>query len=105
MNLSICFAWHNMRQVSVARLLVLWKLPAVAVVHVSCGYLLAKVMNRFLGLKGIEAGAVTLALMFGNVGSLTIAIIGTLCGDDPLASKVGPKCAVKGKFPPPSRDR
>lgn len=35
--------------------------------------------------------------MFGNVGSLSIAVIGTLCADEPLVSMVGPTCNVKGR--------
>eukprot|EP00952_Eustigmatos_sp_NYUAD-ZCMA_P010354 42477-Eustigmatos_ZCMA.PRE.1 len=47
-------------------------------------------------LKGIEEKAVKLCLMFGNCGALAIALIGTLCGDDPLSSEVGPICNIRG---------
>jgi len=83
-------------EVTVARLLVLWKLPAMALLHVSSGYLLAKCLTSFFRIRGIGNKAVTLSLMFGNVGSLAIAVIDTLCADEPLASDVGPACALRG---------
>ena len=83
-------------EVTVARLLVLWKLPAMALLHISSGYLLARLLNKVFRIRGIGQKAVTLCLMFGNVGSLSIAIIDTLCTEEPLASEVGPSCALKG---------
>ncbi|KAM3571679.1 hypothetical protein VYU27_006288 [Nannochloropsis oceanica] len=83
-------------EVTLARLLVLWKLPAMALLHVSSGYLLAKCLTSFFRIRGIGNKAVTLSLMFGNVGSLAIAVVDTLCADEPLASEVGPTCALRG---------
>ena len=83
-------------QVSVERLRVLWKLPAMALLHVSSGYLLAHVLTRAFGIRGIGRKAVTLCLMFGNVGALSIAVINTLCADEPLKSMVGANCNTRG---------
>lgn len=81
---------------TVERLQVLWKLPAMALMHVSTGFLLARLLTRSLGIRGVGKKAVTLCLMFGNAGALSIAVINTLCLDEPLKSGVGPLCAVRG---------
>lgn len=83
-------------EVTVARLMVLWKLPVLALVHVCSGFILATCLTTFFRIRGIGKKAVTLCLMFGNVGSLSIAMIDTLCADEPLASGVGPDCDLRG---------
>ena len=39
--------------------MVLWKLPSMAVLHVSSGYVLACVLNHVFRLRGIESKAVS----------------------------------------------
>ncbi len=83
-------------QVTLERLQVLWKLPAMALIHVTTGFFLARFLTRTLGIRGIGRKAVTLCLMFGNVGALSIAVVNTLCQDEPLKSEVGPLCNTRG---------
>lgn len=59
-------------QVTWSRLMVLWKLPATAVVHVTCAFLLSKLLNKALRIKGIEARAVC-------AGLSTLTVVNLLC--------------------------
>lgn len=86
-------------QVSVERLVILWKLPFMAFLHIASANMLARLMNYLFSIKGMEANAVravsyittlphllhgfdatasttlsvsnqvTLSLMFGNVSA------------------------------------
>lgn len=73
-----------------------WVLPVFCIIHVFLAYLLSVLISRFLGLKKSESAAVKLCVMFGNVGTLSIAIIQSLCMDEPLSSEIGPSCGTHG---------
>jgi predicted permease len=60
-------------QVTLEKLFTLWKLPCVAVLHVTTAFLLAKLLSSICRLKGVEEKAVKLCLMFGNCGALSVS--------------------------------
>ena len=92
-----CLIFTNiLTEVDTEKLGELWRLPFFAVLHITSGYIIGKILNGILRLKGLEAKATILCSMFGNVGALTIAVVDTLCKDEPLLSAIGPTCATEG---------
>lgn len=76
-------------QVSVENLKQLWILPVMCVLHITSAYIIFAAINFIFRLKGSDAKAVLGMNMFGNCGSLAIAVMQALCGSEPLKSKMG----------------
>mmetsp|Transcript_42030 Transcript_42030/g.91793 ORF Transcript_42030/g.91793 Transcript_42030/m.91793 type:complete len:550 (-) Transcript_42030:66-1715(-) len=76
-------------QISVEHLKTLWILPVFCVLHVMSAYVVMQCVNKLVRLNVTESKATSACIMFGNCGSLAIAVMQSLCMSEPLKSKMG----------------
>eukprot|EP00929_Paragymnodinium_shiwhaense_P074607 TRINITY_DN38194_c0_g1_i1.p1 TRINITY_DN38194_c0_g1~~TRINITY_DN38194_c0_g1_i1.p1 ORF type:complete len:483 (-),score=99.06 TRINITY_DN38194_c0_g1_i1:425-1873(-) len=85
-------------EISLEALQELWVLPLMCALHIFSAYAITSLLNRTLGITGSDAKAALAMTMFGNCGSLAIAVLQALCLSEPLMSRMGgaEKCTSKG---------
>eukprot|EP00928_Gymnodinium_smaydae_P030974 TRINITY_DN2288_c1_g2_i1.p1 TRINITY_DN2288_c1_g2~~TRINITY_DN2288_c1_g2_i1.p1 ORF type:complete len:529 (+),score=104.45 TRINITY_DN2288_c1_g2_i1:62-1588(+) len=85
-------------EISIPTLKQLWVLPVFCFFHILSAYILMKVINCVLRIKGADAKATLGCTMFGNCGSLAIAVVAAMCQSDPLKTEMGgyATCSAKG---------
>lgn len=74
---------------SIERLHLLWILPFCCLLHVVSGYLVGEALGFGLCVNKLESRVGVAATMFGNVGSLAIAVVDSLCHSESLVEVTG----------------
>mmetsp|Transcript_53157 Transcript_53157/g.95402 ORF Transcript_53157/g.95402 Transcript_53157/m.95402 type:complete len:505 (+) Transcript_53157:107-1621(+) len=85
-------------EISISVLTELWVMPVACFLHIMSAYAVMRVINFICQLSEADGKATLAATMFGNCGSLAIAVISALCTSDPLMSEMGgtAKCSAQG---------
>jgi len=82
--------------ISAEELGTVWGMDAICMIHVFGAMLISFVLSKLCGLNSVERVGFQASMMFGNTGSLTIAVLGTLCYIEPLQQEAGPMCMHDG---------
>eukprot|EP00931_Biecheleriopsis_adriatica_P046937 TRINITY_DN27016_c0_g1_i1.p1 TRINITY_DN27016_c0_g1~~TRINITY_DN27016_c0_g1_i1.p1 ORF type:complete len:510 (-),score=119.52 TRINITY_DN27016_c0_g1_i1:179-1708(-) len=84
-------------EISVAVLQELWMLPVACFLHIMSAYVVMTALNFVFRLEEADGKAALAATMFGNCGSLAIAVISALCASDPLMTEMGGQAACSAR--------